>query len=199
MQGQPDLAQGQAKEILRTPEADLQVVDLVSAGFLSARSHNVELAQVALRRLRDATKGALTAWSRRSVAAVEGEIALAENRPQQAVASFVAAQAAYPQASGHEELALAYEALRDSQNASLHWEQLIETRGEILREGFPAFLPLAELQLARLQRKAGQLESARNHYESVLAQWQQSDDLPQKRQAISELKEIVDRSQGDKQ
>jgi eukaryotic-like serine/threonine-protein kinase len=187
----PRRAQQEVEQILAAPAGDLQIIDLVTAGSLYARAGAVEPARTVLRRLQSATVGASTAWNKRSLLILQGEIALAEEVPQSALEAFLAADSAYPQASTHEELALAYEAQRDWRNAAGQWQQLLNARGEVLQEGFPADLVLAQLQLARIQRRMGDQGAARQHYEAVLQQWQQGDDFRQRREAAREMQGLI--------
>jgi tetratricopeptide (TPR) repeat protein len=187
----PLLAQKQVEQILAAPEADLQIIDFVSAGKLYARAGALAAARQALRRLQSMTPGASTAWDKRSLSTLQGEIALAENAPQRALAAFLAADSAYPQASTHEELALAYEAQHDWRNAAEQWQQLLNARGEVLQEGFPADLVFAELQLARIHKRLGDVAAARQQYEEVLQRWQHSDDFRQRREAAREMQVLI--------
>ena len=189
--GQPVLARHEAKQIMATPEADLQTVDVVSAAVLYARAGAVESARKLLPRLERANRGAPTAWNKRSLVMVQGEIALAENRPRQAVAAFVEAENTYPQASNHLGLALAYDALHDWRHAVEQWQHVLQARGEILQEEFPADWVLAHLQLARINDRLGDKLTARLHYEEFLRHWQHGDDIDQKRAAVAELRAMV--------
>jgi tetratricopeptide (TPR) repeat protein/predicted Ser/Thr protein kinase len=189
--GQPAGARRQAEQILAAPEADLQVFDMLSAGVLYARADTLEPARKVLRRLERASQESPTAWNKRSLLTLRGEIALAEKAPKEAVASFLEADSTYPQASSHIELASAYEAMHDWQHAAEQWEQVLSARGEVLQEEFPADLVLAHLQLARLHVRLGDAAAARQQYEQFLQLWQQGDDLRQLREARSELQSLI--------
>jgi hypothetical protein len=101
----------------------------------------------------------------------------------------------YPQASTYAESAIAYEAQRDWNNSVQQWKKLLDARGEILQEEFPADLVLAHLHMARAYDRVGDGLSARQHYEAFLHLWQQSDDLIQRREAISELQSLILKSE----
>jgi tetratricopeptide (TPR) repeat protein len=189
------LAQRQAKQILDAPEADLQVFDIVSAGVLYARAGAVARAREVLRRLERANRENPSVWNKRSLLTLQGEIALAQKTPNQAVAAFLEADSTYPQASSHIELASAYEAMHDWRHAADQWQLVLNARGEILQEEFPADLVLAHLQLARASDHLGDAVAARQHYEQFLQLWQQGDDLPQRREAKGELQALLRKSE----
>jgi tetratricopeptide (TPR) repeat protein/tRNA A-37 threonylcarbamoyl transferase component Bud32 len=191
---QPQLAQQQADQILAAPEADLQIIDLRSAGTLYARSGAVAPARRVATRLETVSRETPTAWNKSALLTLQGEIALAEGKPKTAVAAFLAAEAAYPQAPSRLGLALAYEAQRDWRLAAEQWNKVIQSRGEILREEFPADLVLAHLQLARIDDRLGDLEGARSQYQEFLQFWQQSDNVRQRREALHEQTRLLDRS-----
>lgn len=188
---QPGMARQEAQQILTTPETDLQIVDVVSAATLYARAGAAESARTLLPRLERASREAPTAWNRRSLLAVQGEIALAENRPKQALAAWLAAQSVYPQAPDHVGLALAYDAEHDWSHTAEQWQHTLDARGEMLLDGFSGDWVLAHLQLARVQKRLGNNSAARGQYEDFLKLWQQGDDLRQRHDARNELQALV--------
>jgi tetratricopeptide (TPR) repeat protein/tRNA A-37 threonylcarbamoyl transferase component Bud32 len=192
---QPLPAQREAEQILAAPEEDLQTADLVSAGVLYARAGATGPARNVLRRLEVLSRNVPTAWNRASLFTVQGNLALSEKSPQDAIAALVAADNAYPQATIRVALALSYAARQDWAHATGQWQKLLHSQGEILQEGFPPDLALGHLELARLSARLGDAETARSHYEEFLRLWQYSDDLPQRREAGAELLELVRKSQ----
>ena len=185
------MARQEAQQILTTPETDLQIVDVVSAATLYARAGAAESARTLLPRLERASREAPTAWNRRSLLAVQGEIALAENHPKQALAAWLAAQTVYPQAPDHVGLALAYDAEHDWSHTAEQWQHTLDARGEMLLDGFSGDWVLAHLQLARVQKRLGNNSAARGQYEDFLKLWQQGDDLRQRHDARNELQALV--------
>lgn len=192
--GQPLLARHQADQMMAAPEADLQVFDMLSAGVIYARAQAVAPARTVLRRLERASREAPTAWNRRSLLALQGEIALAERVPKEALTAFLEADNTYPQASTHTGLAAVFEAQHDWRHAAEQWQRVLNARGEILQEEFPADLILAHLQLARIDDRLGDTVSARRQYEEFLQLWQHGDDLRQRREATGELQALIRRS-----
>jgi tetratricopeptide (TPR) repeat protein len=126
---------------------------------------------------------------------LQGNIALSEQSLQEAASALLAADNAYPQVANRVGLALAYEAQQEWGSAMEQWQKLISGQGEVLQEGFPADLALAHLHWARLSTRAGNTDVARQHYQEFLRIWQQSDDLPQRREAAAELQRLVRKSE----
>jgi eukaryotic-like serine/threonine-protein kinase len=186
--GRTQLARQEAKQILDFPVTDLQVVDLRAAGTLYARAGDVASAKQLLDRLQATSQETPTAWNKSSALILQGEIALAERAPQQALDVFVGAGKAYPQAPIPLGLASAYEQQRDWTRAIEQWQHVVDSRGEILQEEFPADLALAHLQLARCQTKRGDSAAARAEYQQFLQLWQAADEVPQKNEATRELR-----------
>jgi eukaryotic-like serine/threonine-protein kinase len=191
--GEKQLAARHAMMIANSPEADLQTVDLVAAGTLYSRAGNLAEARKMLDRLQEIARNAATAWNQRAVLALRGEIALASQKPNDATQAFQAAHAAYPQVADRISLAKAYEMQQDWSNSAAQWQQVIDSRGDILQDEFPAEWTLARLQLARVHAKAGNPASARLDYQAFIELWRQSDDLQQKRAAERELAALTDK------
>jgi hypothetical protein len=154
----------------------------------------LEPARRVLHRLQEASQKAPTKWNRRSALALQGEIAREARKPKQAVSSFFAAEDVYPQAASHVFLADAYEAQHDWQYAAQQ-QQVLNARGEILQEEFPADLALAHLHLARIICTAGERPVAVQQYEEFLRVWREGDDVRQKREAESELQKLIHASE----
>jgi tetratricopeptide (TPR) repeat protein len=188
---QPPLAQREADQILSAPETDLQVFNVFSAGVLYARSGALEAARKVERRLEQMGGQAPGEWAKRCKITLEAEITMADRRPKQAVNSFFAAEAAYPEGSDDVGLALAYEAQHAWEYAAKHWQQVLNARGQILQEEFPADLAIAHLQLARIYNRLGERAVARRHYEDLLQLWQAADNFRQKSEAETELQSLA--------
>ena len=192
--GQPVLARRQAQEILAAPSAYLQVIDMVAAGVLYARTGALKEAEGVMRRLQRVSREAPTAWNKRSVLAMQAEIAFAEGSLKRAAEVFGDADSMYPQSSDHVGLALVYEKQTDWRHAAEQWQEVLGARGEILQDEFPADLVLAYLQLARVQIKSGDAAGAQTNYEQFLQLWRQGDSLHQRGEAVAELRGLVQKS-----
>jgi eukaryotic-like serine/threonine-protein kinase len=195
LRGEQLEAKREANQILSARESDLLIFNLLAAGILYARSGALDPAGKVLHRLEEASRKAPTRWNRRTALALRGEIAREERKPKEAVTLFFAAEDMYPQAASHVFLAMAYEARHDWQYAAQHWQQLLDARGEILQEEFPADLVLAHLHLARIYARLGERPVAVQHYQEFLRLWREGDDVPQKREAESELHKLLGESQ----
>jgi eukaryotic-like serine/threonine-protein kinase len=141
----------------------------------------------ALRRLIGATPDA---YDRACLRIVEGEIALADRDPAKARDSFLAATAESRIYESHRGLARVYRAQRDWKRAAEAWQQVLAARSRILRTGDPSDLAVARLELGREYRRLGDLVSARNSYDGLLQIWRDADDLPLRRIAMKESREL---------
>ena len=81
---------------------------------------------------------------------MEGEVQLAEAKPEQAAISFAAADEGFAPFISSAGLARAYQAQRRWDLCAQAWEKFISQRNEILQSGFPPDLAVAHLQLARV-------------------------------------------------
>jgi tetratricopeptide (TPR) repeat protein len=120
-----------------------------------------------------------------------GEIALAQGRLTPAVELFSAALTEYPRFASHEGLARAYQAQHDWDRAAAGWRQVLEDRGEILQDSFPADWVVAHVELGRVYRQLGDVAKARSEYEEFLRIWQNADDLAVRQQALHEWQEMT--------
>ena len=66
-------------------------------------------------------------------------------------------------------------------------------RGMILRDGFPADLPLAELRRAQAHARLGQIADAEAGFRRVLAMGEHGDETAFRRQARDELQQLSTR------
>jgi serine/threonine protein kinase/tetratricopeptide (TPR) repeat protein len=191
---QPNMAKRQADLIAGAPDADLQTNNLMSAGILYARAGDPTRARSLLHRLDAVRKAIPSSWNKSSYRNLEAEIALTEGKSDQALESLQAAVAEYPQSLWHMNLARAYQTRSDWKLAAAEWEVVLQRRGEILQDDFPADLVVAQFYLARAYRKLKLVPQARAHYEEFLHLWQAADDLPVRRQALLELQEMIHES-----
>jgi tetratricopeptide (TPR) repeat protein len=116
---------------------------------------------------------------------------MAATMPQAAQKSFTSAAQEYPQVFSHTGLASAYQAQKRWDLAAREWEQVLQSRGEILQDGYPPDLADAHLQLARAYREMKNLDLARNHFGEVLRMGQHADELPLFKNAERELQELT--------
>jgi len=191
---QPQLARHEAEEIMATPPEDLQIIDLRSAGILCARAGAIESAKGVLRSLDNEARRSPTAWNKSAALITRGEVALAQHDPKQASEAFLSAEAAYPQAPASIGLAMAYQDI-DTKLATDQWQKVLQIRGEILREEFPADLALAHLQLARLLGRSGNTKASIAQYDEFLLLWHDADNLPDLRDARQEKLLATEKSQ----
>jgi len=188
--GDPHGAQHQAELILVTPPSDLQTVDFRSAGTVFARAGNTKRARQVLHKLDTIRKKVPTTWNNSSYNYLEGEVALAEGRPAEALTAFRTAATQYPDPDYHLGLAYAYIAMQQWAQASQELEEFLQQRGYILQLGFPPDLALGHLELGRVYRRLGNMSRAYTQYQQFLAMWRQADDLPSRRLAARELQQL---------
>ena len=163
----------------------------MNAGTLYARVGRVSRARLVLRRLDDLRRAIPSSENQNNFHNLEGEILLAEAKPQQAEIPFsISAQAFAPFVSSIG-LARSYQAEGRWEISARQWEKVLGERGEILQNGFPPDLPIAHLELARVYRQMRNRDLARKHYEEALRMWQHADELTLLRDAQRELRELV--------
>jgi eukaryotic-like serine/threonine-protein kinase len=165
------------------PEA-LQAEDLRRTGTLYARMGEVKSAEGVLHKLELLALNSPTSFNESCFHDLAGEIALAQGRLGQAVELF--STATYPRFASNEGLARAYQAQHDWGRAAAGWQQVLEDRGEILQDSFPADWVVAHLELARIYHRLGDLARARGEYEEFFRIWQNADELPVRQQALQE-------------
>ncbi len=171
------------------PEA-LQAEDLRRAGTLYALIGDAKSAESVLHKLELLGLNFPTSFNKSCFHDLAGEIALAQGRLTPAVELFSAAVTEYPRFTSHEGLARAYQAQHDWDRAAAGWRQVLEDRGEILQDSFPADWVVAHLQLARVYG-VHDLAKTRSEYEEFLRIWQNADELPLRQQALHEWQEMT--------
>jgi hypothetical protein len=129
-----------------------------------------------LARLQNADASALsTGFILSCIRNLEGEIALAEGRTNEANLAFSTATASYPQHASLVGAALVSERKGDWSAAADAWQGVLDANGDILRFGFPADWPLARVGRARALTQAGRLDEALEEYRSVQEFWKGAD------------------------
>ena len=181
----------QADAILAMPLSDRLNDDVLSAGILYARAKEVTLARKALTVLQTANVEVPSALNKSNFLQLSGEISLAEGRPAEAIESFLAASVTYPDIRSRCGLARSYQARRDWTRAARLWQQVLDSKGQILAGyNVPTDYVLAHLELARCLLELNQVRAAQYHYQEFLRLWQRGDNLPIRRAASSELKAL---------
>ncbi len=187
LQDEPNKSAEQADLILRTPGERLQVADVLAAGVIYARAGQVDRARQVLLRLDESRKGLPSSWRDSCFENLQGEIMLAEKKPDRAEKAFMAALRAYPDPFSHAGLARTYEAQKRWDVASPEWEKALAGKGETLEHQFPPDFLLAHLEVARAYRAMKNSDRARSHYREFLRLWEHGDKIPLMRQAQREL------------
>jgi serine/threonine protein kinase/tetratricopeptide (TPR) repeat protein len=172
------------------PEA-LQAEDLRRAGTLYARMGDVKSAESVLHKLELLELNFPTSFNKSCFHDLAGEIALAQGRLRPAAELFSTAMTEYPQFASHEGLARAYQDQHESDRAVAGWQQVLEDRGEILQDSFPADWVVAHLELGRVYYRIGDLARARSEYEEFFRIWQNADELPLRQQALHEWQQMT--------
>jgi len=191
MRGNVRDAERQADEILRTPRAKLLSSDFAWAGSLYAQAGRVSKARQVLGTLEVLNKTTPNSPNRESLRNLEGEIFLAESKPQEAEVSFSDSTHAFLRFSFYMGLARAHQAERRWNLAAGEWEKVLGERGEILQNGFPPDLVIARVEAAGAYHEMNHHELARKNYEEALRMWQHGDGLPLLRNVRHQLDELA--------
>jgi len=190
-QNKAGAAERQADFTLRTASNTLPGNSVSDAGTLYARAGNLAKAKQALRTLDELQSADPSSENQDNFHILEGEILLAEAKPQEAEIAFsMAAQSFCPYMSSIG-LARAYEAEKHWELSLREWEKVLAEQGAMLQNGFPPDLAIAHLQLARLYRRMNNRNAARNHYEEVLRLWQHGEEVTLLRDAQREFKGLA--------
>ena len=169
----------------------IQAGDLLRTGTLYARMGDVKSAEGVLHKVELLAAKLPTSFNRSCFHDVAGEIALAQGRLGPAAKLFSEAMTENARFSSHEGLARTYQAQHDWDRAAVAWRQVLDDRGEILQDSFPADWVVAHLELGRIYHRLGDLTRARDEYEEFFRIWQNADDLPVRQQALREWREIT--------
>jgi len=187
--GDLQAAEMQADLMLDLPSIALQTSDLLHAGIVYARAGKLAKARRVLRQIDDSRKAFPSSWNDSSFHNMEGEIALADGKLEQAEIAFATAVQVYSNVLSPLGLGLAHQSQRRWDVSAREFEKVISRRGEILQNEYPPDLVIAHLQLARAYRQMHRPDAARAHYEQILHMWEHADDLPVLREARRESQE----------
>jgi tetratricopeptide (TPR) repeat protein len=190
-QGNARKAELQADLISRMPRSGLQSGDLLFAGNLYLGAWRIAKAQQVLRRLDGLRTAIPSSENQKSFHNLEGEILLAEARPQQAEIPFSFSAPSFTPFVSSAGLARAYQAEGRWQLSAAQWEMVVAEKGEILQNGFPPDLAIAHLELARVYLQMNNRDLARNHYGEALRMWQHADESIQFREGQRGLRELA--------
>jgi Tfp pilus assembly protein PilF len=189
LRGDATAARQQAAAMLQGE--DVRVEHLRHAGYLQALAGDGPAAERTLARLRSLLEERPNAFGRSSALLIEG--ALAARRGRDAAERLRQADAAFPNYYARIGVAEQADSRAEWAMAVSAWEQVLASRGVILRDGFPADLALAELRRARALRRLGRLAEAESGFNRVAALWANGDDTAFGRQARDELRQLSTR------
>ena len=121
---------------------------------------------------------------------LEAEVALAEGRTAEATAILTEAGLHRPRYQIDWGLGRVFAAQGEWARAAAAFERVLAAHGEILRGGFPAHWPLAQLELARARSALGEVEDAGREYAAFLSVWRDADPLAVRSEASREWQEL---------
>ena len=188
--GLRDEARRELAQVLTAEDEALKATDLRNTGVLLAQMRETGEARRVLSRLERVSTGSATAVRRSCLRTIEGEIALAEGRLDDAERAFTAADASYPHPSSLLGLARVQEQRRRWPAAAEAWERVLRDRGDLLRQGVPSDWVVAHLQLGRALGQVGEVERARASYQRFAELWSNADPSPLREQARVELQRL---------
>src|SRR5262245_19527834 len=161
LQGSSDIARRYADILTQTKDPlNFKAENLREAGIIYLELGDLAAALRILDLLRAIKDDSPAPITEMCFFVLRGQIALAGGDYSTAEDSFKAAWTAYPSYLSHHGLAQTYAATGDWRRATEEWKHVIERRGEIAQEGFPAEIPLAHLELARALEKMGDARRA---------------------------------------
>ncbi|MCI0615493.1 tetratricopeptide repeat protein, partial [bacterium] len=186
----PEEATEQLQKIISTSPKDLLGEDVRRAGSLLARIGKESQALEAMKVMEILLKEFPIAYYRSCQLNLKGEIFLAQQRPKQAIQSFLTAYVERPLVASHHGMARAYLQLGDLKNAAVEWKRAVDSRGEFLQDGFPPEWILAHLELARVYQRLNNPTLSAQYYQQFLTIWQNADAMPIRDEAVRELNEL---------
>lgn len=174
LMGRRDDALHEADAIASAPAPDVRATNLQGAALLYVWSGRPEGGRLLLTRLLKMSIEAPSSFTRSCMLQVRGEVALHERRYPEAVDAFNEAAATYRSYLSNWGLARTYRAAANPRLAADAWQDVIGSKGEILRDHFPADWVTAHYEAAQVFVQLGEREAARTHLRQFLGIWQSS-------------------------
>jgi tetratricopeptide (TPR) repeat protein len=171
---------------------EVRVEHLHHAAELQVRAGDLTTAEGTRRRLEAVQAERPTPFTLSSLRLLEADLARGRRDLDRAVDLYHDADATNATYHAHVGLAEIAASRSDWPGAAKAWRDVIASRGEILRYGFPGDWVLAHVELARASAKAGVPVDARAAYARALNAWKDGDDTPYRseaRQAQARLSE----------
>jgi tetratricopeptide (TPR) repeat protein/predicted Ser/Thr protein kinase len=169
-------ARHELESLLRENDLVIRANELRQIGTLLAQMGAVTQAKSVLARLRGSVDESTNSpFVRSCIANLEGEIALSENRDDEAFTSFAIARAAYPQYASMMGMAKVHQKRGQWSAAAEAWKEVIASSGDILRHGFPGDLPFARAERARMLMRSGLKDEASRELDLLRRFWSNAD------------------------
>ncbi len=181
--GRPSETRAQADLIAAAPADRAKATNLQQASRLYIELGDVAGAQRALSRLESIEASSPSPFVQSCVLESRGSLAGLQLDWAGAISAFQSARATYPSYFASISGARALEAIGRHDGAIDAWEDVLSARGRILRDGFSADWPLAQLELARLLTSLERHADARTHLDIFLDVWTGADAEPLRREA----------------
>ncbi|HSE43583.1 MAG TPA: protein kinase, partial [Acidobacteriota bacterium] len=192
IEGKPMLVADQLASMTSGKLFDMQSADLRQVGTLYVKLGQLNKAQVLFKELERRVRDVPTFFRKSCYYNLQGELLLAEKKPQEAIDSFLKADTELPWFISHDGLARAYEQLGDLKNAAAEWQKVLNSRGEIFHDGFPPEWILAHLNLARIYHRQNNLKQAQQSYATFYKLWQDADPTPIRIEGFREWQQLTD-------
>jgi tetratricopeptide (TPR) repeat protein len=176
LRGATAAARDQAARIAAAPVAAAKATNLRQAAEVLLQTADATTARAVLVRLEAVAIDAPSSFTRSCVHHVTGMLALAERKAESALAAFRRADAEYGSYVSHRGMARAFELGRQWIEVAREWREVLDARGEVLRDGFSADLVEAELELGHAYVRLNQPAKAREFYQHVLEMWRRGAD-----------------------
>jgi tetratricopeptide (TPR) repeat protein len=164
-------AREQAAIIAAAPAGAAKATNLRHVAEVFLQAGDAPAARAILKRLEAVAIEAPSSFTRSCVHAVTGMLALAARQAQPALAEFRRADAEYRSYVSHLGMARAFGLGGQWVDVAREWREVLDARGEVLRDGFPPDLVEAELELGHAYARLNQPTKAREFYERVVETW----------------------------
>jgi serine/threonine protein kinase/tetratricopeptide (TPR) repeat protein len=171
LRGAASAAREQALLIVAAPAVVAKATNLRQAAEVLLQTGDAAAARAVLARLEAVAIEAPSSFTRSCVHHVNGMLALADGQAEPALAAFRRADAEYRSYLSHRGMARAFELGRQWIEVAREWREVLDARGEVLRDGFSPDLVEAELELGYAYVRLNQPAKARELYQHVLEAW----------------------------